>query len=274
MGRDGHIRLADFGLSKENMNEERLATTFCGSAEYISPEILAVAGDIHVLHDHDNHHGSGGYGYKHIHASGSTMPSGRMAQASGYDKSVDLWAFGCLIFELLTGLPPFYSGTCRSELYAKIRLGYVDFPPYLSQDAQDLVTRLLAKDPKARLGYHDANDVKSHPFFHGVDWAACYDRKCVPPIMIGSTQERSGMDDEECDSCVNFDDAFTSTPLHKEMLEEMATFSKQNTLEYQIFDNYNWASETSSTSLPPPAAASASASSASSLEPSLSSSSS
>ncbi|KDO34338.1 AGC/SGK protein kinase [Saprolegnia parasitica CBS 223.65] len=73
LDRDGHVRLADFGLSKEDVSGRKLAATFCGSAEYISPELLALADG---------------------------------ADGGGYDKGVDIWALGCLIFELLTGLPP------------------------------------------------------------------------------------------------------------------------------------------------------------------------
>ncbi|RHY92236.1 hypothetical protein DYB37_006731 [Aphanomyces astaci] len=202
LDREGHVRLADFGLSKENVTERKLAATFCGSAEYISPEVLMLADA----------------------AFDEVLPL-----AGGYDKGVDLWALGCLVFELLTGLPPFYSGKCRSELYAKIKDGYVAFPSYLSEEAKDLVSKLLQPTPHDRLGYKDANELKRHPFFtaHIADWDHLKD---VAPPMQPSPGEY-----------MNFDDAFTSMPLDKEALEVMAEFSKRNTMEHQLFDNYNWA---------------------------------
>ncbi|ETW05086.1 AGC protein kinase [Aphanomyces invadans] len=204
LDRDGHIRLADFGLSKENVTERKLAATFCGSAEYISPEVLLLA-------DAD--------------LDGMTPVPG------GYDKGVDLWALGCLVFELLTGLPPFYSGKCRSELYAKIKDGYVAFPPYVSADAKDLVVRLLQPKPHDRLGYKDPRELKAHPFFqtHVPDWDRLMAKDVVPPMQPSAGEY------------MNFDDAFTSMPLDKEALEVMAEFSKRNTMEHQLFDNYNWA---------------------------------
>ncbi|CAK4992011.1 unnamed protein product [Aphanomyces euteiches] len=206
LDRDGHVRLADFGLSKENVSERKLAATFCGSAEYISPEVLELA---------------------------DATCDDSAPVLGGYDKGVDLWALGCLIFELLTGLPPFYSGKCRTELYAKIKEGYVDFPPYLSADAKDVVSRLLNPNPRERLGYKDPNELKSHAFFMDkvTDWDKLMAREVMPPMQPPTGEY------------MNFDDAFTSIPLDKQVLEDMAEFTKRNTMEHQLFDNYNWAPE-------------------------------
>ncbi|KAF0698723.1 Aste57867_10677 [Aphanomyces stellatus] len=205
LDRDGHVRLADFGLSKEGVSERKLAATFCGSAEYISPEVLALADTV--------------------------GDDGTVPHLGGYDKGVDLWALGCLVFELLTGLPPFYSGKCRADLYAKIKDGFVDFPPYLSPEAQDLVTGLLHPTPQLRLGYKDASELKRHPFFlkHIDDWDRLMAREMTPPMQPSPGEY------------MNFDDVFTSMPLDKEALQEMAEFTKRNTMEHQLFDNYNWA---------------------------------
>ncbi|CAK4709626.1 unnamed protein product [Aphanomyces euteiches] len=204
LDRDGHVRLADFGLSKENVSERKLAATFCGSAEYISPEVLELA---------------------------DATCDDSAPVLGGYDKGVDLWALGCLIFELLTGLPPFYSGKCRTELYAKIKEGYVDFPPYLSADAKDVVSRLLNPNPRERLGYKDPNELKSHAFFMDkvTDWDKLMAREVMPPMQPPTGEY------------MNFDDAFTSIPLDKQVLDDMAEFTKRNTMEHQLFDNYNWA---------------------------------
>ncbi|OQS00128.1 kinase [Thraustotheca clavata] len=204
LDRDGHVRLADFGLSKEDVSERKLAATFCGSAEYISPELLALA---------DAQFDS--------------------CDAAGYDKGVDIWALGCLIHELLTGLPPFYSGKCRSELYARIRSGRVEFPDYMSAEACDLVSRLLHKVPSERLGYKSSDEVKMHPFFmkYIPSWEQCMQRKISPPMKPPSGDYS------------NFDDAFTSIHVDKEALVDMAEFTKRNTTEHQLFDNYNWVAQ-------------------------------
>lgn len=130
---NGHIRLTDFGLSKEGIQDDFSgANSFCGTPEYLAPEIL---------------------------------------NRSGHGRAVDWWSLGALLYEMLTGLPPFYCRD-RDRLFEKIRKGDLSFPKYLSAEAKDLLGRLLERDPTRRLGTgpDDANEIKRHPFFREIQW--------------------------------------------------------------------------------------------------------
>ena len=113
MGKDGYVKLTDFGLSKMNVEGQTDAKSLCGTAEYLSPEIL---------------------------------------QRQGYGKPTDWWSFGAIIYEMLCGLPPFYSKE-REKLYRNIKYAEPKLDmPFLSEHARDLCRRLLEKDPAKRLG--------------------------------------------------------------------------------------------------------------------------
>merc|ERR1712048_250647 len=108
----GHICLTDFGLSKDldpNMPE---AHTFCGTPEYLAPEIIA---------------------------------------HKGHSFAVDWWSLGILLYELTVGIPPFYSSNVN-EMYQKIQQDTVKFPSSLSEQCRSLIIALLERDPKKRLG--------------------------------------------------------------------------------------------------------------------------
>ena len=106
---DGYALLTDFGLSKENMaGEDPRARSLVGTAEYLAPEILE--------------------------------------NKSEYGFACDWWSFGVLLFEMLSGLPPFYS-TDREVLFANIRNNEVQFQKYHDAVTRDLLYRLLAKNP-------------------------------------------------------------------------------------------------------------------------------
>jgi serine/threonine protein kinase len=134
MGADGHIRLTDFGLSKEAMRAHDTTSSFCGTPEYLAPEVL---------------------------------------QNQGYGKDVDWWSLGILIFEMLVGRPPFYSENVN-EMYDKILHDRLVFPSSVSvpPDAKDLLEKLLVRDPKKRLGTGEADAVpiRDHQFFASMDW--------------------------------------------------------------------------------------------------------
>ena len=109
-----------------------------------------------------------------------------------YNKSVDWYALGVLIFEMLTGLPPFYEpGLSLLVLYDKILRGpaCIAWPPDASPDAADLVLRLMERDPSKRFGnmQHGAGDVFAHPWFAVVDWEKMlrmgYDPPYVPRVL-------------------------------------------------------------------------------------------
>jgi len=129
---DGYIRITDFGLSKDNIKDNQSAHSFCGTPEYLAPEIL---------------------------------------KKQGHGKAVDWWSLGAIIFEMLTGLPPFYTKE-REKLFYNIKFGELKYPPYLSATCKDLLTKLFIKDPEKRLGSggRDAEEIKEHPWFAKVDW--------------------------------------------------------------------------------------------------------
>ncbi|OWZ20942.1 AGC protein kinase [Phytophthora megakarya] len=207
LDQQGHVRLADFGLSKPGIDDWTMATTFCGSKDYIAPEVLALC----------------------ERPSSTSSTPGR-----GYGKAVDFWALGCMLFEMLTGQPPFYDATSRTQLYAMIMDGSIFYPPYISDIARDLMQCLLRTDPRERLGARRASGgaaaaVKQHPFFakHRIDWTKVLNRTlCTPPL-----RPRSG-------AFANFDSEFTSMALRG--IESMVKFPEKIPMDYQLFDNYNW----------------------------------
>ena len=134
----GHICLTDFGLSKQqNMNN--IAHTFCGTPEYLAPEIV---------------------------------------MNLGHGKAVDWWSLGILLFELTVGIPPFYSQNVN-EMYRKIQSAPLQFPPQITVSCRSLVSLLLERNPRRRLGsgYDDVEELKRHPFFKNINWTRLYQKK-------------------------------------------------------------------------------------------------
>jgi len=158
---NGHIILTDFGLSKESITGTQLTHTFCGTPEYLAPEVI---------------HGS------------------------GYGKAVDWWSLGTLLYEMLTGLPPFYNQNLH-VMYEKIIRAKLTFPDYLSPEAKSLLTGLLDRDPKTRLGSGpgDAEEIKCHPFFKDIDWKKLYNKELPPPFkpnVQDGKEDTSNVDEE------------------------------------------------------------------------------
>lgn len=136
----GHIALCDFGLCKLNMKEDDKTNTFCGTPEYLAPELLL---------------------------------------GQGYTKSVDWWTLGVLLYEMLTGLPPYYDEN-TNEMYRKILQDPLQFPQDMDRDAKDLLSKLLNRDPTKRLGANGAAEIKSHRFFETIDWRRLLQKKIQP----------------------------------------------------------------------------------------------
>jgi len=158
---DGNIRLTDFGLSKESVTNNVLTHTFCGTPEYLAPEVI---------------HGT------------------------GYNQAVDWWSLGTLLYEMLTGLPPFYNENLH-VMYEKIIRAKLTFPNYLSNSAKSFLSALLERNPKERLGGgdNDAEDVKKHAFFDSIDWQKMLRKELTPPFKPTITkgkEDTTYIDDE------------------------------------------------------------------------------
>lgn len=141
----GHVALTDFGLCKELKRDNDTTSTFCGTSEYLAPE---------------------------------------MVRQEPYTKTVDWWALGILLYEILTGGPPFHS-VHLDVLYRKICKAPLKFPshPPLSPEAKDLICRLLDRNPETRLGAkHDAQEIKEHEFFKDVQWDSLAQKQTRPPF--------------------------------------------------------------------------------------------
>ncbi|PPQ96680.1 hypothetical protein CVT26_010309 [Gymnopilus dilepis] len=155
----GHIALCDFGLCKLNMKDNDKTNTFCGTPEYLAPEILS--GD-------------------------------------GYDKTIDWWTLGVLLYEMLAGLPPFYDGEdddnkqvlvltpfteVTDKMYEKIMNDPLVFGEEFDAEARSILTGLLTRDPTRRLGVKGAEEIKRHPFFQKhIDFKLLAAKKIQPPF--------------------------------------------------------------------------------------------
>ena len=161
---EGHIKLTDFGISRLNFSDKERSNSFCGSPEYMSPEMLA-QGRIH-------------------------------------GRSLDFYSLGALLFEMLTGLPPYFSEN-RDEMYRKIIHDGLEFPRYLSPTVRSLISSLLTKDPAQRLGAKNGiQEIKDHPFCIDINWEDVVNKRLIPPIK--PSQKYSNFDPEYTNLPVRF----------------------------------------------------------------------
>lgn len=142
---NGHIALCDFGLSKANLTKNATTNTFCGTTEYLAPEVLL--------------------------------------DEQGYTKMVDFWSLGVLVFEMCCGWSPFYAEDTQ-QMYKNIAFGKVRFPrDTLSLEGRNFVKGLLNRNAKHRLGAtDDAEELKRHAFFNDIDWETLSKKLINPPF--------------------------------------------------------------------------------------------
>lgn len=183
LDQDGHVKIADFGMCKEGISGETTTKTFCGTPDYIAPEIIQY------------------------------MPYGR---------SVDWWAFGVLLYEMLVGQPPF-DGEDEEELFAAITDHNVSYPKSLSKEAKDICKGFLTKQPMKRLGCtgKGEEDIRTHGFFRRIDWSRLENREVQPPFKPKISNPRLGE---------NFDAAFRNqkiveTPTDSRIMDHMDPYA-------------------------------------------------
>lgn len=160
MDKDGHVMLTDFGLAKFLSNQDR-THTFCGTPEYLAPEVLL---------------------------------------QKGHGKPVDWWSYGTLIYEMLVGIPPFYCENVQ-EMYDRILNGELVLPDeFISLECQDLLARLLERDPRRRLGSGPtaSEEIRNHPWFSDLNWEDVYFRRYKPRYKpnVKNEEDTSYFDDE------------------------------------------------------------------------------
>ncbi|ODN84467.1 hypothetical protein L202_00413 [Cryptococcus amylolentus CBS 6039] len=157
---DGHVKVADYGLCKEEMWYGKTTSTFCGTPEFMAPEILL---------------------------------------EQRYGRAVDWWAFGVLTYEMLLGQSPF-RGEDEDEIFDAILEDEPLYPITMPRDAVSLLQRLLTRDPERRLGAGpgDAEDIKKHTFFRDVNFDDVYHKRTPPPYFptIGNATDTSNFDSE------------------------------------------------------------------------------
>ncbi|KAI6650752.1 aPKC [Oopsacas minuta] len=172
---DGHIKLTDYGMCKEGLLKDDTTNTFCGTPNYIAPEII---------------------------------------RGQSYSYSVDWWALGVLLYEMLVGRSPFdvtghhEAGDATEDLLFQMILEKtIRVPRSLSVRAANVLKGFLTKNPKERLGCHPEtgfNDIKSHQFFRSIEWKQLEMREVESPFIPRTEDERD---------VINFDPQFTNEPL-------------------------------------------------------------
>ncbi|KAF0719309.1 Aste57867_1122 [Aphanomyces stellatus] len=164
---DGHVRITDFGLAKRHVHALTGARTFCGTPEYLAPEMLVARKR------------KGVYGY-----------------------AVDWWSLGTLLYEMLTGWPPFFDKDVQ-KMCDNILHQPLAFPSRfgLSAHAKSLIRGLLERDPAKRL---DEAGLRAHPFFGPIDWAALEAKQVRPPFKprVTSATDLQNFDKEFTKGCV------------------------------------------------------------------------
>ncbi|XP_013404642.1 serine/threonine-protein kinase Sgk1 [Lingula anatina] len=146
----GHVVLTDFGLCKEGIEEYGTTSTFCGTPEYLAPEVL---------------------------------------RKQPYDKTVDWWCLGAVLYEMMYGLPPFYSRD-TAEMYDNILYKPLRLRTNVSFQARQILEGLLQKDKSIRLGCRqDFQEIKFHEFFASINWAKLDSRGITPPYNPNVSNE-------------------------------------------------------------------------------------
>jgi len=171
LDKEGYIKMVDFGFSK-HIESGRKTWTFCGTPEYVAPEIIL---------------------------------------NKGHDRSVDFWSLGVLMYELLTGTPPF-TASDPMKVYNIILRGFdqIDVPRHVNRTAVTLMKRFCKENPVERIGYQKDGvlDIKKHRWFQGFDWEGLDSRTMSPPIVpkVQGAADTSNFDKYPRDEAVPADE--------------------------------------------------------------------
>mmetsp|Transcript_17390 Transcript_17390/g.20187 ORF Transcript_17390/g.20187 Transcript_17390/m.20187 type:complete len:299 (+) Transcript_17390:832-1728(+) len=169
VGEDGFIKLADFGLAKFLLDNKEETYSFCGTAEYLAPEIL---------------------------------------EMKGHDYCVDWWTLGILIYELRIGRPPFLDKN-HQKLGRLIKKGKIIFPDPIkhkidmTEELKDIIMKLLDRDPNTRLGSNGYSEVINHPFFKDVDFDALMRKDIEPPYKPSAKKRVQNPNAQDFDEAVD-----------------------------------------------------------------------
>eukprot|EP01117_Protostelium_nocturnum_P013726 TRINITY_DN5155_c0_g1_i1.p1 TRINITY_DN5155_c0_g1~~TRINITY_DN5155_c0_g1_i1.p1 ORF type:complete len:433 (-),score=175.41 TRINITY_DN5155_c0_g1_i1:61-1359(-) len=182
----GNISLTDFGLSKDAMKEGKRTSTFCGTIEYMAPEVI---------------------------------------KGEGYGKPADWWSLGSLLFDMISGRPPFESDN-EEALQKKICTQKLKIPSFFTSEASSLIKGLLTRDEKKRLGANGAEEIKKHRFFKPINWRKLLDGEITPPFKPKVS---------DCLDYSNFDKQYTSEAL------QMSPEFKLSESQERLFHGFSWA---------------------------------
>merc|ERR1711936_320045 len=149
LDKNGHIKMVDFGLCKDEIFGNKVTNTFCGTPSYLPPEVIC---------------------------------------NMQYGKTVDWWGLGVVMYELLTGQLPFYHEE-KKQMYRLIVTEKVLYPRIVSPEAREFISKLLTKNPDRRLGsLTDAEEVMEQPFFAAIDWSDLKKKEADPSLQAGANR--------------------------------------------------------------------------------------
>jgi len=174
---DGHIKIADYGLCKEDMWYGSTTSTFCGTPEFMAPEVIQCMNNSYQQHTNNP----------------------QILLDKKYGRAVDWWAFGVLIYQMLLQQSPF-RGEDEDEIYDAILADEPLYPIHMPRDSVSILQKLLTREPELRLGSGptDAQEIMSHSFFRNINWDDVRDKKVPPPFLpsIKSATDTSNFDSE------------------------------------------------------------------------------
>ncbi|KAG6614474.1 AGC protein kinase [Phytophthora cinnamomi] len=199
LGADGHIRLTDFGLAKEMADEDDSTSTMCGTNEYMPPEMI---------------------------------------RRKAYNQAVDWWALGALIYEMVTGYPPFRHKN-RKKLHQKILNEKLPLPKWLGPDTHSILKQLLERNVDKRLGsgkstmfqVKGVQAIKKHAFFKGIDWHLLEQKKVQPPIVPNVMSNTD---------TTYFSEEFTTQDVGRRSRIDSATATGDST---KLFARFSWVAD-------------------------------